>query len=183
MTEIVQEAITMVMTKEMTGGAGVEEDEQDISTTIVSDDKTSSSIVIDKPIEIDAVVVTTQKNVVEISSSSEQTSTTTSSNKSENISTEIVRYVSTDDGVKAEISTSQKKAAAPVEVENFCRLSLRGKSCTCRFEKTCRCDCGRIFSATTNNPQSSAKKSANRNQGQPNRIRIQRFQFPKSNKH
>jgi hypothetical protein len=174
MTEIIQEAIT-VMTKEMTG-PGVEEDEQDISATIVSDDKTSSSIVIDKP--IDTVVVTTQKNVVEMSSSSEQTSTTTSSNK-----TEIVRYVSTDDGVKAEISTSQKKAAAPVEVENFCRLSLRGKSCTCRFEKTCRCDCGRIFSATTNNPQSSAKKSANRNQGQPNRIRIQRFQFPKSNKH
>ena len=181
MTEIVQEAIT-VMTKEMTG-SGVEEDEQDISATIVSDDKTSSSIVIDKPIEIDAVVVTTQKNVVEMSSSSEQTSTTTSSNnKSETISTEIVR-VSTDDGVKAEISASQKKAAALVEVENFCRLSLRGKSCTCRFEKTCRCDCGRIFSATTNNPQSSAKKAANRNQGQPNRIRIQRFQFPKSNKH
>jgi hypothetical protein len=169
-TEIVQDAVTD--TKEI---VGLEKDDAIVATTFSNDIKINPSTVTDEPFDTNVVVTTTtatrQKDIAVADLSASEKAITARESESTKI------RVSTNG--KAEVSTLSKKSAqAPVEIENFCRLSLRGKSCICRFEKTCRCDCGRIISA---NNQNSAKTASNR--GINRRLRIENFQFPKSNKH
>ena len=141
------------------------EDTTLLAETVSDNNENDSSTVTEEPSDTNAIVsttTTTQKNIVENSP------LPTGEKKT-------ARKLVLSAGGKPEVTT-QKTAAQITSVdgdETVCRLSLRGKPCACRFEKTCRCDCGRI---------TAMKQDSAGNPGKSSRIRSHRIRFSKLNK-
>ncbi|EFX71600.1 hypothetical protein DAPPUDRAFT_326984 [Daphnia pulex] len=164
-TEVAEDVTEILQGPIITALNEITEDTTLLAETVSDNNENDPSTVTQEPSDTNAIVsttTTTQKNIVE--NSPLPTGETKSARK----------FVSSAGG-KPEVTT-QKTAAQITSVdgdETVCRLSLRGKPCACRFEKTCRCDCGRI---------TAMKQDSAGNPGKSSRIRSHRIRFSKLNK-